>query len=114
MDIKSKLLDKIPKNLGFKKWLKICVALVVVGALFAFTKPVILQTIIKWMYVAKPGHYVRWKHESKQKLTYSLYVWNITNPNEFAAGNEKPNLKQVGPYVFKYVINAIETTVSYL
>lgn len=96
-----KLIDKIPKNLSVKKWMTICGSLLVVGALFAFTKPVILQAIIKWMYVATPGHYVRWKHESKQKSTYNLYLWNITNPNEFAAGKERPKLKQIGPYVFK-------------
>ncbi|KAJ6644521.1 Sensory neuron membrane protein 1 [Pseudolycoriella hygida] len=95
------LVDKIPKKLTFKKSLIISIALVVVGALFAFTKPIILRGIIRWMYIARPGHYVRWKHESKLKLTHKLYLWNITNPNEFATGTEKPNLKEVGPYVFR-------------
>lgn len=95
-----KFMDKIPKNLTVKKWLMISVGLLVTGAMFAFTKPVVLQGIIRWMYVAKPGHYIRWKHESKQKMTYKLYIWNITNPVEFDAGTQKPKLKQVGPYVF--------------
>nr|QGW45471.1 sensory neuron membrane protein 1e [Bradysia odoriphaga] len=95
-----KLLDKIPKKLTVKKWLMISVGLVFTGAIFAFTKPVILQGIIRWMYVAKPGHYIRWKHESKQKMTYKLYIWNITNPVEFEAGKQKPKFKEVGPYVF--------------
>ncbi|KAJ6644435.1 Sensory neuron membrane protein 1 [Pseudolycoriella hygida] len=120
IDNKMKLADKIPKKLSFKKSVIISVALTVVGALFAFTKPVILQGIIRWMYVARPGHYIRWKHESKQKLTYKLYMWNITNPNEFASGKERPNLKEVGPYVFRQfkrkvnsADNDIDDTVSF-
>lgn len=33
-------------------------------------------------------------------LTFKVYVFNITNPNEFANGS-KPKVKELGPYVFE-------------
>lgn len=99
--IANKIVQRIPKNLSYKKWVRISVGLIVFGACFAFTKPVFLQAIIRYLYVGTPGHYVRWKHESKQKFTYKLYLWNITNPAEFAMGKERPKLAEVGPYVFQ-------------
>ena len=30
----------------------------------------------------------------------SMFVFNVSNPEQFSAGLEKPKLKEVGPYVF--------------
>lgn len=100
-DMLIKVTEKIPKDLSLKKWIRISIGLIILGAYFAFTKPILVEAIVRYLYVGVPGRYIRWKHESKLKFTYKLYLWNITNPDEFASGKEKPKLNEVGPYVFK-------------
>ena len=40
----------------------------------------------------------RWANVSVP-IFFSVYVFNVTNPNEFMAG-EKPVVRQVGPFTF--------------
>lgn len=71
------------------------------GAFMSFYGvPKIVKTIVKYLSVLKPGHFIRKKHENKLPFTYKLYFWNVTNPDEIAAGTEKPKMQEVGPYVF--------------
>ena len=35
-------------------------------------------------------------------MNMQVYFWNFTNPEEFFAGKEKPLLKEVGPYTYRY------------
>lgn len=97
-DLKSKL---IQKNINFKKCLIISLLLIIVGAFMSFFGvSQLVKIVIKYISVLKPGHYVRKKHETKIPFTYKLYLWNVTNPDEIAAGTEKPKVQEVGPYVF--------------
>lgn len=81
---------------------KTAIILLFVGTLLTFyIKPSIVKAFLKFLFVAKPGHYIRKRHESELEFTYKLYLWNVTNPNEITAGTEKPKLQEVGPYVFQ-------------
>lgn len=101
MKLKQLLLEKLPTNFNYKKCLIISILLIFFGTICNFyIGPKILEIIVKFLFVSKPGHFVRLKHEAKQRFTYKLYLWNVTNPTEVTAGEEKPNLQQVGPYVF--------------
>lgn len=94
----------INKWLNFSSYRRIIISifLTIVGALVAlYVKPKLVQIILKFLVVAKPGHYVRNRHESQIRFKYKLYLWNVTNPNEIAAGTEKPKLEEIGPYVFQ-------------
>lgn len=102
MNVKSihVLMNKLPKK-NLYKWIIISIVLIVVGALITFyIEPQLVKIIIKFLFVAKPGHYVRKRHETKQRFKYKLYLWNVTNPEEIIAGTEKPKMQEVGPYVF--------------
>lgn len=44
------------------------------------------QTLKRWSNVAVP-------------IYFSVFMFNITNPEEFANG-EKPSVKELGPYVY--------------
>lgn len=93
-------MNKLPKNVSYK-WISISAILICAGALIAFyIQPKLVEIILKFLFVAKPGHYVRRRHEMKQRFKYKLFLWNVTNPNEVTAGTEKPKLEEVGPYVF--------------
>lgn len=101
MKVKQTLLGKLPKNFNYKKCLLISATLIFFGTICNFyVGPKIVELVVKFLFVSKPGHFVRLKHEAKQRFTYKLYLWNVTNPNEVTAGDEKPKLQQVGPYVF--------------
>lgn len=80
----------------------VSVILIVTGALLAFfILPKIVELIITFLLVAKPGRYIRSRQEGTLQFSYKLYLWNVTNPNEIMAGTEKPILQEVGPYVFQ-------------
>lgn len=34
-----------------------------------------------------------------------IYLWNITNSEAFLSGKEKMQLEEVGPYVYRWIIN---------
>lgn len=34
------------------------------------------------------------------EVTLGIYVFNVTNPEQFLAGKEKLKLEEVGPYVY--------------
>lgn len=100
MKLMQVLVDKLPKNVTYKGII-VSTILIFAGALMAFyIGPTIIEVIVKILFVAKPGHFVRRMHEKKVRFTYKLYLWNVTNPNEITAGTEKPKLQQVGPYVY--------------
>lgn len=41
-----------------------------------------------------------WKNPSWQPLV-SVYVFNYTNEEAVEEGTEKPNVQEIGPYVFR-------------
>lgn len=48
---------------------------------------------------------------SKQKIFCSVYVWNVTNSERFLAGvDSKLNFTEVGPYVYREVLENRNTT----
>ncbi|KAG4076310.1 hypothetical protein HA402_005753 [Bradysia odoriphaga] len=121
--MKSKFLEIVTKKwLGdVKLRVLLSVFLIFIGALIIFyIKPQVVRIIVKYLFVAKPGRFVRNKLETKIGFKYKLYLWNVTNPNEIEAGIEKPKLQEIGPYIFheyKQKVNsqdnATEDTVSY-
>ncbi|KAJ6635490.1 Sensory neuron membrane protein 1 [Pseudolycoriella hygida] len=95
-----RLTNKLQTRVNFK-WAIISIIAIVSGALIAFyIQPKLVQIITKYLFVAKPGHYIRKRHETKLLFKYKIYLWNVTNPSEITAGAEKPKLQEVGPYVF--------------
>lgn len=95
------LVSKLLKKVNYK-WVIFSLILIISGALLTFyIEPQLVKIVVKFLFVAKPGHYVRKRHESKQRFKYKLYLWNVTNPDEITAGIEKPKLQEVGPYVFE-------------
>lgn len=91
----------LPKNINYKKRFVISVILIIVGAFMSFFGvPQFVKIIVKYTTVLSPGHYVRNMQENKLRFTYKLYLWNVTNPNEIAAGTDKPKMQEIGPYVF--------------
>lgn len=59
----------------------------------------------------------QWANPDNVPIDFSVFLFNITNPEEFAAG-EKPIVNEVGPYVFvekqrKLVTNIDRDTVTY-
>lgn len=88
-------------DVNYKRFI-ISIFLIVVGALVAFyVKPKLVKVLLNFLAVAKPGHYVRTRHESQIHFKYKLYLWNVTNPSEITSGVEKPKLAEIGPYVFQ-------------
>lgn len=102
MKLKNVLDYKISKtNLSYKTCFIILFVMIVVGALIVFiVQPQVVNAVVKYLCILKPGRFLRNKHEAKQKLSYKLFLWNVTNPNEISAGTEKPKLQEIGPYVF--------------
>lgn len=47
-----------------------------------------------------------------QIVYFEYYMWNITNPDEFEAG-EKPNYVQKGPYTYVETYNKIDVVQEY-
>lgn len=43
--------------------------------------------------------YERWE-ELPLDVNYKVYLFNVTNPEEVSNG-EKPDVKEVGPYIYK-------------
>lgn len=94
------IINKWPKVTS--KRIIISIFLIFVGALAAFyVQPKLVKILFNFLVVAKPGHYVRNRHEAKILFKYKLYLWNVTNPNGVATGKEKPKLAEIGPYVFQ-------------
>lgn len=84
-----------------KKLLKISLILFVAGAFMSLIfVPQLVNNIVKFLTVLKPGRFIRTKHEKSIPFTYKLYLWNITNPEEVHNNLAKPKLQEVGPYVF--------------
>lgn len=76
------------------------VVFITVGAFMSFFGvSKIVETIVTYLCVLKPGHFIRKKHDNLP-FTYKMYLWNVTNPDQIAAGTEKPNMQEIGPYVF--------------
>lgn len=102
MNLIRVVLGKVfPKTVDFKKYSIILFALIVVGAFMSFFGvPKLVETIVTFMTVIKPGRYIRQKHDDGLKFTYKLYLWNVTNPEQISAGTEKPKMQEIGPYVF--------------
>lgn len=102
MNLLQVVLNKVfPKTIDYRKYSLILGTLFVVGAFMAFYGvPKIVTTIVTYMSVLKPGHFIRQKHEDGIPFTYKLYLWNVTNPDQITAGTEKPKMQEIGPYVF--------------
>lgn len=84
-----------------KKLLKLSAVLIIVGAFMSLLfVPQLVNAIVKFLTILKPGRFIRGKHEKPVLFTYKIYLWNITNPDE-VANNHKPKLQEVGPYVFE-------------
>ena len=47
--------------------------------------------------------YKEWSASSLPLYT-KIYMFSITNPNETLAKLEKPDLRQMGPYTFRFAI----------
>lgn len=95
-------LDKfLPKKVNYLKHSIISAILFVVGALMAFyVVQKLVTTIVTYMCILKPGRFTRQKHEDGLPFTYKFYLWNLTNPDQVAAGTESPKMQEIGPYVF--------------
>lgn len=46
-------------------------------------------------------HWVSNDYDGAPAIYTSFYLWNLTNPQEFLAGGEKPVFIEVGPFVFR-------------
>lgn len=51
--------------------------------------------------------YEMWKKPAIQ-LYLKVYIFNITNREEFLAGTEKLRFEEVGPYIYRYVECTLE------
>lgn len=53
------------------------------------------------MFTLMRGSYLR-NQQRKIPFVFKVYFWNTTNPDEVMQGG-KPQLQELGPFVFQYV-----------
>jgi len=77
------------------------VVLVIVGIIVGLVLPNTVQKAIEEEVCVNnqesPG-YKRW--EGPIEITTKVYIWNITNRDDFLNKKEKPKLKEIGPYIY--------------
>uniref|UniRef100_A0A336LTW5 Sensory neuron membrane protein 1 n=1 Tax=Culicoides sonorensis TaxID=179676 RepID=A0A336LTW5_CULSO len=84
-----------------KRLVKISCAFITLGFLVSLILvPQLINCIVKYLTILKPGRFIRTKHEKPLPFQYKLFIWNITNPDEINKNIAKPKLQEIGPYVF--------------
>lgn len=75
------VINKIPKNINYKKWFIISLVLIFISLMLCLVViPVLTKVVVKHLLILKPMGYLRSKHEKEIPLTYKLFLWNVTNP----------------------------------
>ncbi|XP_063706224.1 sensory neuron membrane protein 1-like [Culicoides brevitarsis] len=101
--------EKLEK-LDHKKVLKISLVLAVSGLFMSLIfVPTLVNTIVKFLTILKPGRFIRSKHEKPVVFRYKIFLWNVTNPDDIMYNRAKPKLQEVGPYVFEQTKQKVET-----
>ncbi len=73
----------------------------VVGLAYLVFDPVIKHVILSKLVLRNNSDFAELWSEPPITPHIKVYFFNLTNAEEFFAGNEKPKLKEVGPYVYQ-------------
>lgn len=77
------------------------VLLIITGAILAALFPKLIEVVInKEIALREGGRTFRWWREPPVSPQLSVYIYNVTNADEFLNNGEKPALQELGPYVY--------------
>ena len=78
-----------------------------VGIIMATSANFVFDLMLRTEMVLKPSsaNFPFWS-DLPIPIRTSMFVFNVTNAEEFSAGLDKPNLVEVGPYVFNEYHNS--------
>ncbi|XP_037821072.1 scavenger receptor class B member 1 [Lucilia sericata] len=100
---KHKLCTKLSSTYLRKWWFTIgvSVCLLILGILVACQFYALINVIINSQVALKPGGQTYgWWSKPPVEPKISVYVYNVTNANEFLSNGSKPIVDEVGPYVY--------------
>ncbi|GJQ73914.1 SCRB6 [Trypoxylus dichotomus] len=72
-----------------------------------------LELIVDSMTTLRPGHFIfnLWT-EPPMDVLAKMYIFNVTNPQEFLAGREKLRVEEIGPYVYQEILKNTEAVLT--
>ncbi|CAD6998695.1 scavenger receptor class B member 1 [Ceratitis capitata] len=100
---KHKFCTKLYSTYLRKWWITIAIAvcLLILGILITCEFTALINLIINYQVALRPGSQTfGWWAKPPVEPKISVYVYNVTNANEFLNNASKPILDEVGPYVY--------------
>lgn len=80
--------------------------LIILGVLVTFGFSAIVNLVIDHQVALRPpnGQSYGWWAKPPVTPAVKVYVYNVTNADEFLNNGSKPILEELGPYVYRYVL----------
>uniref|UniRef100_A0A336MNJ0 Scavenger receptor class B member 1 n=2 Tax=Culicoides sonorensis TaxID=179676 RepID=A0A336MNJ0_CULSO len=100
---KNKLCTKLSSNFLRKWWLVIAFSLflILIGVFITFGFQALLRTIIdSRVALRQDGESYQWWSKPPVEPVISVYVYNVTNADDFLNNGTKPVVDELGPYVY--------------
>jgi hypothetical protein len=78
------------------------ILLIILAAVLAVVFPNLIDLVLdKELAIREGGHSYKWWKEPPVEPHMKVYIYNVTNADEFLNNGEKPTLQELGPYVYK-------------
>lgn len=78
------------------------VLLIILAVVLAILFPNLIELVLnKELVIRDGGRTYKWWKEPPVEPRMQVYIYNVTNADEFLNSGEKPALQELGPYVYK-------------